>query len=150
MRAAEEFRYLVLAAQREGNRQLQQALAPIGLSPSQAEALRILGDHEPLSLSALGELLVCESGTNPSRLVDGIVVAGLVERVPGADRRRVALTLTAAGREREAQVRQIEAAMYDRVDTVMRDTAVLELLRAISAGSPSGEALVRRIAAGPA
>jgi len=145
MRAAEQFRYLVLAAQREGNRQLQQALAPLGLSPSQAEVLRILGDHEPLSLSALGELLVCESGTNPSRLVDGLVVAGLVERVPGTDRRRVELTLTIAGREREAQVGVIENAMYDAIDEVITSGDVLAVLRNASAGSPSGSAVAKRI-----
>ena len=147
MRAAEQFRYLVLAAQREGNRQLQQALAPLGLSPSQAEVLRILGDHEPLSLSALGELLVCESGTNPSRLVDGLVVAGLVERVPGSDRRRVELTLTPLGRERETQVRVVEEAMYDAIDAVLGSGEVLEVLRNASAGSASGKAVANRIGA---
>ena len=147
MRAAEQFRYLVLAAQREGNRQLQQALAPLGLSPSQAEVLRILGDHQPLSLSALGELLVCESGTNPSRLVDGLVVAGLVERVPGSDRRRVELTLTPLGRERETQVRVVEEAMYDAIDAVLGSGEVLEVLRNASAGSASGKAVANRIGA---
>ena len=147
MRAAEQFRYLVLAAQREGNRQLQQALAPLGLSPSQAEVLRILGDHEPLSLSALGELLVCESGTNPSRLVGGLVVAGLVERVPGSDRRRVELTLTPLGRDRERQVRVVEEAMYDAIDAVLGSGEVLEVLRNASAGSTSGKAVANRIGA---
>lgn len=145
MRAAEQFRYLVLAAQREGNRQLQQALAPLGISPSQAEVLRILGDHAPLSLSALGELLVCESGTNPSRLVDGVVVAGLVERVPGTDRRRVELTLTAAGKEREAQVRVIEDGMYDAIDALLPSGTALEVLRRAITGSPSGAALAKRM-----
>jgi len=147
MRPAEQFRYLVLAAQREGNRQLQQALAPLGLSPSQAEVLRILGDHEPLSLSALGELLVCESGTNPSRLVDGVVTAGLVQRVPGSDRRRVELTLTPVGRESEARVRTIEDALYESIDAALGDTAVLEVLRAVTAGSAAGQALEKRVAA---
>src|SRR6266496_116610 len=67
---AEEFRYLVLTAQREGNRILTEALRPLDLTPSQAEVLRVLQEHQPLSLIALGELLVCESGS-PSRLVEG-------------------------------------------------------------------------------
>ena len=95
MRSAEEVRYLILAAQREGNRQLAQALRPLGLTPSQAEVLRLLGDRQPLTLTGLGELLVCESGTNPSRLVDRLVTAGLVHRTESPhDRRQVALTLS--------------------------------------------------------
>ena len=70
MRQAELIRYLVLAAQREGSRRLTRELRAISITPSQSEVLRILGDHGPLSLTGLGELLVCESGTNPSWLVD--------------------------------------------------------------------------------
>ena len=62
---AELIRYLVLAAQREGNRQLGHALRALGLTPAQSEVLRILGEHEPLTLSGIGELLVCESGSKP-------------------------------------------------------------------------------------
>ena len=86
MRQAELIRYLVLAAQREGNRRLTRELRAIGLTPSQSEVMRILGDHAPLSLTGLGELLVCESGTQPSRLV------------PARERRR--LTIVTARPER--------------------------------------------------
>ena len=77
---AEELRYLILAAQREGNRAFARRLRPLGLTPSQAEVLRLLDERQPLSLTGLGELLVCESGTNPSRLVDRLVTTGLVRR----------------------------------------------------------------------
>ena len=36
MRTAERFRYLVLAVQREGNRQLIAELRPLGVTPAQA------------------------------------------------------------------------------------------------------------------
>ena len=42
MRQAELIRYLVLAAQREGNRRLTRELLAIGLTPSQSEVMRIL------------------------------------------------------------------------------------------------------------
>ena len=152
MRAAEQLRYLVLAAQREGNRQLLRALAPLGLTPSQAEVLRILGDHAPLTLSALGDLLVCESGTNPSRLADRLVTAGLVERTTGAaDRRQISLTLSEAGRALDAKVRTIESDLYASVDTALAGVdaeAVVEVLRRLTAGSPSGRAFDNRVAAG--
>ena len=152
MRAAERLRYLVLAAQREGNRQLLRALAPLGLTPSQAEVLRILGDHAPLTLSALGDLLVCESGTNPSRLADRLVTAGLVERTTGAvDRRQISLTLTSTGRTLDARVRTIEDDLYASVDAALAGVdaeAVLLVLHRLSAGSPAGRAVENRVAAG--
>ncbi|MCZ0975304.1 MarR family transcriptional regulator [Streptomyces albulus] len=80
MDAVEEVRYLVLAAQREGNRMLAAALRPLGVTPAQGEVLRLLAERQPLTLSGLGALLVCESGGNPSRLVDRLVAAGLVRR----------------------------------------------------------------------
>src|SRR5204862_2497912 len=73
MTPAEELRYLILALQREGNRLLAAGLRALELTPSQAETLRVLADHQPLTLTGLGELLVCETGDNPSRLVDRLV-----------------------------------------------------------------------------
>ncbi len=110
MQPVEEFLYLVLAAQREGNRILTEALRPLDLTPSQAEVLRVLQEHQPLSLIALGDLLVCESGS-PSRLVNGLVEADLVKRVPSASNgRMVTLTLTAAGEGRQYIALASEAA----------------------------------------
>lgn len=152
MRRAERIRYLVLAAQREGNRALTSQLKPLGLSPAQSEVLRILGDHEPLALTGLGRLLVCESGTNPSRLVDRLVDSGLVER-RGADddRRQVTLSLTAAGREHELLVRAIEDRLYDELDAASAGIEVdiaIAFLERLVAGQPAGVALAERIAAG--
>ena len=151
MRQAEKFRYLVLAAQREGNRMLAAALRPLGLTPSQAEVLRVLGDHAPLTLTGLGEMLVCESGTNPSRLVDRMVELGLVDRAtPDAgDRRQVILQLTAKGRELEGAVRGIEEAMYAGLDGDGTDAelaTVIAVLERVVAGHPSGDAIAARVA----
>src|SRR3954447_7610255 len=108
----EELRYLILAAQREGNRLFADALHPLHLTPSQAEVLRVLQDHAPLSLIALGDLLVCETGS-PSRLVQGLVEDGLIERRPSAtDKRMVTLTLTDRGSEMAVQVGAVESQFY--------------------------------------
>jgi DNA-binding MarR family transcriptional regulator len=110
--------------------------------------LRLLADRQPLTLSGLGELLVCEAGNNPSRLVDRLVTAGLVVRAEGAsDRRQVELTLTPKGRETAKQVAEIEQAMYQYIDeaTASQDTdAVRAFLWALVGGQPSGEALALR------
>ena len=141
MRIAEELRYLVLAANSEGKRQLAQQLRPLGLSPSQAEVLRVLADHAPLSLIGLGSLLVCESGSSPSRLVDRTVARGLVQRRPGStDGREVELTLTPEGERLSREVAAIDAIS----DQDIRPTR--DFLRTFVNGSPSGQALARRIA----
>jgi len=148
MRDAERLRYLLLAAQREGNRRLLGELRPLGLTPSQAEVLRVLGDHAPLTLTGLGELLVCESGTNPSRLVDRLVSAGLVDRSPGAvDRREVHLVLTDRGSGLERDVAAIEERMYSDLDAAGADKGILRLLESLVEGMPSGIAYANRVAA---
>ncbi|HEX9070241.1 MAG TPA: MarR family transcriptional regulator [Ktedonobacterales bacterium] len=147
MRLAEEVRYLMLAVQREGNRYFTEALRPLSLTASQAEVLRILQDYQPISLGELGGLLVCETGS-PSRLVNGLVNAGLVERVPSPlDGRAVTLTLTELGQERARQVVVIEAAMDEQIMRILGDAPVEDVLamfwRYIE-GRPAGNALARR------
>jgi DNA-binding MarR family transcriptional regulator len=148
IRSIEELRYLILAAQREGNRLFADALRPLHLTPSQAEVLRVLQDHEPLSLIALGDLLVCETGS-PSRLVQGLVEAGLVERMPSStDKRMVTLTLTNAGRELAAKVGVLEAQFYEANADLVKDAPLLEILGLLwrfVEGKPAGIALARRM-----
>jgi len=146
VRQAEQIRYLVLAAQREGNRRLAAALLPLDLTPAQSEILRILGDHNGLTVNGVGAMLVCDSGVNPSRLVDRLVQAGLVERTADAnDRRRVRLTLTARGRALEEGVRAIENAIYDEIDRLPASEELARALAILVDGLPAGEALKRRI-----
>jgi MarR family transcriptional regulator, organic hydroperoxide resistance regulator len=148
MRPAEEIRYLILAAQREGNRQLTQALKPLGLTPSQAEVVRLVSAHQPLMMKELGGLLVCESGTNPSRLVDRLVMSGLIERnIDANDRRAVKLTLTAKGSATAVQIAEIEEAMYAMIDertTHFGSERLISSLRELVAGQSAGDAIERR------
>ena len=148
MRPAEELRYLVLAIQREGNRLFAADLRPIGVTPSQAEVIRVLHDHQPLTLLGLGELLVCETGSSPSRLVDRLVTMGMVQRDTDAtDRRQVTLSLTAAGQEAAARIAVAEERLYRTIDEFTDGTPVSEalvLLRALAGAFPAGEALARR------
>lgn len=148
MRPAEQLRYLVLAVQREGNRLLAAELRPHGLTPSQAEVVRVLADHAPLTLQGLGELLVCETGGSPSRLVDRLVATGLVQReASAADRRWVTLTLTAAGRDTAMRIAEVEERLYERIDELTEGTPVDEallVLRQFAEAFPAGQALARR------
>jgi len=148
MEPAEELRYLILAIQREGNRVLAAELKPLGVTPSQAEVLRVLRDHGPLTLSGLGELLVCETGSSPSRLVDRLVTQGLVQRRAGADDRRfVTLALTPEGRRLARRVVTAERRLHDVLDRLTADRpvdAALEVLRGVAEAFPAGRAVALR------
>lgn len=149
MRRAEHLRFAILAAQREGNRLLSRALKPLGVTPSQAEVLRLLHQRGQLTLNGLGHLLVCESGTNPSRLVDRLAASGLVDRrVATDDRRHVELSLTAAGEDLATEIARVEETLYDSLDAAAagHDTdAILGFLHAFVDGLPAGAALARRV-----
>ncbi|HZC06165.1 MAG TPA: winged helix DNA-binding protein [Ktedonobacterales bacterium] len=148
MRPIDELRYLALAAQREGNRLLADELQPLGLTPSQAEALRVLEDWEPLALVELGALLVCEQGS-PSRLVAGLIAAGYVERMPSSDdKRKITLTLTPAGRAAVMRVHAAEDALLSLMGMAINDDeiqTILPILWRVVAGRPAGNALARRL-----
>lgn len=147
MRPEEELRFLVLAAQREGSRGLSAALAPLELTPAQAEVVRCLADFGPMSLRELGAMLVCESGS-PSRLVDSLVKREIVMRAEDAsDRRSVTLALTAEGRRLDRGVRKVEETLYQQIGGQLGADMIgkaLALLRPLVAGSGGGEAIARR------
>jgi DNA-binding MarR family transcriptional regulator len=109
----EELGLLLRAAVREADRRVNELLRPVGITASQAEALQILARWGPMSLGELGDLLVAEGG-HPSRLVDRMVTAGLVERRPAPDdRRRVELMPTARGRQLADSAREHKTAFRD-------------------------------------
>jgi DNA-binding MarR family transcriptional regulator len=148
VKPVEELRYLILAVQREGNRILAAQLRPLGLTPSQGEVLRVLHDHQPLTLSALGHLLVCETTTSPSRLVDRMVGQGLLQRTTDPDDRRyVTLTLTPEGRRLERQVVAVEDHLHGVLEGLVADQPLdetIRLLRNVADEFPAGQALARR------
>jgi DNA-binding MarR family transcriptional regulator len=146
----EELRYLVLAAQRDGNRLLATLLRPLGLTPAQSEVLTVLARADrPLTVREVGDLLVCEPGS-PSRLVTSLADAGHVARRPHPkDGRASALELTDAGRRAAEQVRAVEERFHDelraRVTSQGDAAATVRTLRAIAREGASAEALQRRL-----
>ncbi len=149
MDKAEELRYLILAVQREGNRLLTDALAPLDLTPAQAEVLQVVEQFEPLSLLELGERLVCESGS-PSRLVKSMVEKGLIEKtISDADRRASQIMLTERARALMPQLNQIEAEFSQMPRQVLDETTLaqaVDLLWRFAQDSDGGRALKRRSA----
>jgi len=147
VRPGEELRYLVLAAQREGNRMLAAGVKALGLTPAWAEVITVLDEREPLTIRELGLLLVCE-GDHPSRLVNRMISAGLLttETSPDDDRARW-LRLTPAARKLLPRLREIEDALHTAIEDRF-DPDALESCRAVLGGFvdglPAGEALQRR------
>jgi DNA-binding MarR family transcriptional regulator len=88
-------------------------MAPLGVAPSQARALRVLRQHSPLRLGELSERLRI-APRSATDIVDGLQERGWCSREPDpVDRRATVVVLTEAGREigqaiREVQVRHAE------------------------------------------
>ena len=147
MDKAEELRYLILAVQREGNRLLTDALAPLDLTPSQAEVLQVLEQFEPLTLFELGERLVCESGS-PSRLVNSMVEKGLIQKTTAIhDKRAAQLTLTPQARHLMPQLNAVEQQFSDQPHQFLDDATIeqaVTLLWRFAENSDGGRALQRR------
>jgi len=82
------------------------ALAELGLTFTQAHVLRLIDPEQPLPMSALADLLVCDA-SNVTGVADRLEARGLVERRSGADRRVKTLALTPAGVELRARVYEL-------------------------------------------
>jgi DNA-binding MarR family transcriptional regulator len=147
MRPEEELRFLILGAQREGNRLLVANFAPLGLTPSQAEVISCLNLAGAMSLRQLGKLLVCETGS-PSRLVDTLVNRKIVlRREDPTDRRQVTLELSTTGAVLAQKVEQVERKLYGQISKLLSTkeiAATIGSLRALTEGSPSGQAVSQR------
>ena len=142
-----ELALILKAIQRELERRINEAMAPLGITAAQADAITVIGQAGPLSLRDLGELLIAESG-HPSRLVDRLVGAGLVAREPsGDDRRRVVLSLTPRGRRLEKRIAEARAGVMELARQLIGDRnldPLLEILRELVPLTSYGELVARR------
>ena len=135
------------ALQRELERGSNELMKPLGLTGPQADALVVIGQAEPLALKDLGRLLIAEAG-HPSRLVDRLVEAGLVERRAAQDdRRRIELKLTPAGRGLARRVERARQQLFDAGRPHLdekRLAAATAVIRQLLAGTPAGDLIDRR------
>ncbi len=142
-----ELALTVKAAQRALEQLTNEAMKPLGVTGPQADAITVIGQAGPLSLKELGELLIAEAG-HPSRLVDRLVEAGLVERRAGQeDRRRIELSLTSNGRRLEKRILKAREQIRQFALEVLGDRDIgptLELLRHMLQVSPLAAVIERR------
>jgi DNA-binding MarR family transcriptional regulator len=111
----------------------RELLAEHGLSYPQYIALMTVGQHGPLTVGSLGELLRLDSGTL-SPLLKRMAAAGLVDRVRDAtDERRVLVSLSAAGRTLLDRLVDVPATIARRSGLTRAEmTALHETLRTVS------------------
>jgi len=112
----------------------------------------LLAQYGQLSLNALGEMLVCETGDNPSRLVSRMVARGLVQKVKSkSDARAIVLSLTPTGRELyDVVVKPSENALHGMLESVFSDADLKNLLASLNRLSStlgSDKAIKARISA---
>lgn len=142
-----EFALSVKALQREFERASNELMKPLGLTGPQADALVVIGQAQPVALKDLGGLLIAEAG-HPSRLVDRLVAAGLVERRAAQDdRRRIELSLTPAGRRLAKKVADTRRALFDAGRGNLDDRelkAALRLFRELLKDTPFRQLIERR------
>ncbi|MFF2083772.1 MarR family winged helix-turn-helix transcriptional regulator [Nocardia sp. NPDC058176] len=88
---------LVMQVARTLRRRWAAAYAPMGLTPHQARALRVTGEHDGLRLSAVADALRI-SPRSATEVVDALEKAELVTRKPDpTDRRAILVAVTALG-----------------------------------------------------
>jgi DNA-binding MarR family transcriptional regulator len=136
-----------MAAERAGGRIIAAGLKPFGLTSAQAEVLHVLCEFAPVSLSTLGGLLVCESGS-PSRLVAGLVQRGLVDRAVAAhDARIIELSLSAEGQALLDQLRGLDDILTQKIAASLTPKEIevmVKGLRHLLRETPPGQAVARR------
>lgn len=117
----EEFRYLILALQRQGNRQLNALFSQLELTNSQAEAIEIIGTYGPMSTREVGDYLICESGS-PSRLLATLAEKRLTMTSQSAEDKRVTLhALTPAGREMTTAITNLKREFHEGIRTTLKN-----------------------------
>ncbi|MFI6515051.1 MarR family winged helix-turn-helix transcriptional regulator [Spirillospora sp. NPDC050679] len=130
---------LLLRAARRMRRHQTDRLAPLGLTPAQARALRVITGHAPLRMVDLADRLdiVPRSATT---LVDALEEAGLVARRPDpANRRSLLVEPTEAGLEARARMSAVRREAAEELFaplTAEQREALLGLLGVLDAAAP--------------
>lgn len=105
----------------------------LGLPPAQATVLRALGERPVRSLAELSRRVRTDP-SSASVVVHRLVTAGLVARVSADDdRRRLELTLTAAGRGRLRRQQTLRSDRFGMAVATLDDRQVAALLDALTA-----------------
>lgn len=129
----------VLGVARHLRRGMVGGLEPLGVTPHQARALRVIATHEPLRLGELAEALHI-APRSATEVVDSLEELGFASRGRDVtDRRAVVVSSTAAGR---GVLRRVDRARHRHATKVFsamssrERTELLRLLRLLQPEEP--------------
>lgn len=137
----ENFAELIARVHRRIHAEARVALAPLGLTPAQMRALRIVaGSDEGLRMSALADRLGI-ARRSATTVVEHLAESHLLERrADGDDGRAVVVTVTPAAREllaaTIAQRRRVADALLDPLDATERATLTNTLRTLLDRADP--------------
>lgn len=123
----------ILRALKIAETEIRVAHKELNFQPADIQSLRFLSEHPSSKLSDLGAHLGVVP-TTASSIVDRLVDRGLVaRRRPESDRRSIALSLTAQGRDAFGRLEEEEIAtmriMLDALPEAERETFVRQMTR---------------------
>jgi DNA-binding MarR family transcriptional regulator len=120
---------LLMTAARSMRRSFGEAMAAWDITPSQARALRIVGELESVRLSVLADRLRI-AARSATEVVDALEERSLVARVPDpGDRRATFVVPTAAGAALREQLEEARRTATERRLSVLSETDRAELDR---------------------
>ncbi len=134
--------YLMVRVGKHAQRVFSAAIEPLGLRPAHWDILATLAARTSMSQVEIANLLLIERA-HLVALLDQLEALGLVRRAPDpADRRRHAVSLTAAGLETTAEVatraKAVEDALLDGLSANER-RAFRGLLARLARGADEGD-----------
>lgn len=128
MKLIEELRYLIKAVDKEGEQVYSKLLEPFDITPSQNEILKLLAIKDGLSISQIGEMLICGS-ENPSRLVDRLVKKGLVMKKKNLDDTRINnIFISSKGKNLLSKTLVVEEKFNIQIEKNLKDKIEVEKL----------------------
>lgn len=107
--------YLLNRAASRYNVVIESGLRGIGIDIPTWRVLMILGEHEPLAIGQVAKSAVINLSTM-MRIVERMTKAGLIETTPSeSDGRVTEIRMTAEGRVKLAQAREVTAPLYEKI-----------------------------------
>lgn len=124
MKLIEELRYLIKAVDKEGEETYSKLLSSFDITPSQNEILKLLAIKDGLSISQIGEMLICGS-ENPSRLVK----KDLVKKVKNLDDTRISnIFISSRGKNLLKKTLVIEEEFNNEIEANLKNKIEIEKL----------------------
>lgn len=145
MNKIEELRYLIEAVNKEGEEAYKKMLAPLDITPNQNEVLKILSVCDGLSVSGIGDLLICGSDS-PSRVIQRLINKEFVKKESDKkDTRKSIISITNKGKDILKESTKIEDAFNQTIQETIEKEIDVDLLIAILSKQVEGSKTLNQI-----